>query len=353
MRQPVPACIAALLLIGATAATAAPSSPPPDTFYAEARTTALNAGVRSRAAELLDNSLARPSAPAIIARLRDARSDPAFSPVEQDALIHAYLSELRELSPEAVPREVLEWIRDLRPRAVMGHEEGRHHPVPVFNIAAEAQGLLNQWAWQDGHDAVAGPNRLAVERLTAVLAETPQHEPRARGMRRGLQRLTRPELDRLAAACAATPSGCGTARADIELARGHSGWLVSWLAVAAPSDALPRLREVRRSWSREAAHALILSAVSHPDPGVAGWAISDISRYLPKDAEFRRDWGARLVDLLGDEQKGSAAALQLARIDTEDWIEAAAARPLGDLARQRLSLIAEAEALLGAEAEDR
>lgn len=315
----------------------------------EARSLAASPAVDRAIESLLQLTLAGADAPGLIDAIDRLRRDEALTPPERDAVLYGYVRRLRGFPPGTVPGAVLDRLAGAAPLAVTGHEEGPHHAVPLFNVAAAARGLANEWAWRRGHAAIAGPDPIALSTLAEELAGSTLDQPRFRGMRLAIERLPATRLDELSRLCAAHPAGCGIARADIELARGNVAWLKRWVAVASPENLTPRLQALRRRMPPSDATAIMQAALRHPDAGVVARAMSDITSHLPKEASARKAWGIRLVDLLDEPDLGAAAALQLARLGSEDWLEAALSRPLGEKALRRIELLAELENALQAQ----
>lgn len=314
----------------------------------EARLLAASPSVERATEALLEQTLEGADAGRLIAAMERIRTDRTLSAVQRDAILHGYVERLREYSPGLAPMAVLDWLSRARPLAVTGHEEGSHHGVAVFNVASAARGLANQWAWQRGHDEIERSKIPFPPTLGEELGRTPAGTPRIRGMRYAISRLPIEKLDALAAHCAVMLGGCGEVRADIELARGNLRWLKPWLKNAAPAAVTPRLRRLHHFLPAHEAEELLKTALSHPDKGVAAWAMSDLTARMPKDGSLRRKWGSHLVSLLDDPDLGAAAALQLARMDSVDWLEAASVQTLGADARRRLELLAELESAVQA-----
>lgn len=337
-RLALTSCLLAVL----PAAIPALSAAEPTRVSPETRWTARTAAVEARIESLLDTSLS--DAGKVPSKIEELRVDPELSPAERDAVLHGYLERLRGFPPGTVSSGVLKRLAAMPPLAVTGHEEGPHHLVALFNLAAAARGLANEWAWREGFRQVTAAGDDAA--IAGGFASLPADSPKYRGMYAALEELPGYRLDELALECATMPLGCGPARAGIELARGNVDWLESWITAAHASELAPKLPDLRRQLPREAADALMRAALRHRDEGIAAWAMSDLTDHLPKSRQSRRQWGAQLVGLLDDPSLGGAAALQLARMDSEDWLQAAASRPLGEAGRRRLELLAEMESVL-------
>lgn len=297
---------------------------------------------------LIGETLQTKRAPDLLSRLSALYQDRTTPAIEREAILHEYLQRLRALPPGSLSPQVLDWFQTLPPLVLTGHEEGPHHPVPLFNLAAAAAGLSNQWAWQRGHDLIVGPAAMATARSVQAMTLAEHDSPGTRGMRAAIAMLPVERLDDLAFGCAATAGGCGHLRPDIELARGNLEWLETWMATAPAGSVMPRLRQARRHLPPQAAERLMTTAVSHTDAGVAAWALSDITSHLPKAADAREAWGQTLLALLGDDRLGAAAALQLARIHPPDWLLEAAAGEPDERIRRRLELVAEMDYALQA-----
>ncbi|NBD95049.1 MAG: hypothetical protein GVY11_01030 [Gammaproteobacteria bacterium] len=336
-------------LLAAPSAFAGATPGDPHWVGADAVRLAASPAVADSAHDLLERTLAGADADALIALIERIRLDTALVPVERDAVLFRYIERLREHPPGSAPQRVLDWLADADPLAVTGHDEGPHHAVPVFNLAGAARGLANEWAWRRGRAVVAGSSPLPLPELARHLGAIPAEGPHLRGMRFAVERLPPATLDRLAVHCAATPGGCGRARADIELARGNAGWLRNWLTTADAAEVTPLLQRARRHLGASDARLLMKAALQHPAPAVAAWAMSDLTTNLPKDEARQREWGSRLLDFLDHRHLGGAAALQLARMDADAWLAAASARSLGERGRRRLELLADMNAELEAE----
>lgn len=340
--RPWPALVGCLLIIWTSSTTAQWSGDPvwvePDT-----RAQVASPAVDRRADALLERTLSGADTRSLVAEITDIRNDSSLLQSERDAVLFSYIERLREFSPASAPEALLDWLADVTPLAVTAHEEGAHYPVALFNVAAAARGLANEWAWRSGHETVAGRETLPLSTLADKLGRNPPGGPEYRGTRYAIQRMPVERLDALALQCAAALDGCGGARPDIELARGNVDWLQDWLTAASAQDVIPRLRQARSQLPHERATDLIRTALEHKDPGIAAWAMSDLTAHLPKDVAARLEWGRRLLDLLDDPDLGGAAALQLARMGGDDWLEAAATKTLTEGGLRRLELLAELE----------
>ncbi len=340
---PWPALAGCLLVIWSNAAMAQrPDSPvwvEPD-----ARAEAASPAVERRANALLERTLSGADARALVAEINKIRGDASLISAERDAVLFGYIERLRDFPPGTAPEPLLDWLADTQPLAVTAHEEGTHYHVALFNVAAAAHGLANEWAWRRGHEAVAGHDALPLSTLADKLGKNTSGGPEYRGMRYAIRKMPVERLDVLALHCAVDLDGCGEARADLELARGNLDWLQHWLMAASARDVIPRLRQARTQLPPGGASKVIRTALEHRDPGVVAWAMSDLTAHLPKGRAARQQWGSRLLDLLDDPDLGGAAALQLARMDGNDWLEAAATKTLTGDGRRRLELLAELEA---------
>lgn len=324
----------------------APAQRPNDPVWVEPDARALTGSpaIERSADALLERTLSGAGTHALAAEMSEIRGNASLSPAERDAVLFNYIERLRDFPPGTAPEALLEWLAGVPPLAVTAHEEGAHHPVALFDVATAARGLANEWAWRRGHEAVAGHNALAPSTLADQLTQGTPDSPEYRGMRYAIQRMPVERLDALALHCASGLDGCGDVRADIELARGNLDWLQHWLQTASARVVMPRLKHARAMLPPAKASELSRAALEHPDAGIAAWAMSDLTAHLPKDRAVRQQWGSRLLDLLDDPDLGGAAALQLARMDGGDWLEAATTKTLTEHGRRRLELLAELEA---------
>jgi hypothetical protein len=299
--------------------------------------------VHDAAQRLLARALQPAADEDLLPALEALAADRTLPAAERDAVLLRFIDLLRTRPPGTVSTRVLDWLSSRPAAALTGHEEGPHHAVALFNVRAAALGLRNQWQWQTGYRASADRDGPAPAQLlsTASAADVAW----LRGARAGLREAAPARLDALHRTCTATPGtdGCAALHPDVQLARRDIEWLEAWLRTAAPASATPRLRQARERWPSEAADRLMQGALEHPAPEVAAWALSDLTAHLPADGAVREDWGRQLIALLDDPQLGGAAALQLVRMPSGDWLERAAAAQPSEAARKRLELMARLE----------
>lgn len=81
----------------------------------------------------------------LLGALSSIRSDPDLPDPAKDYLVYRFTIGLGELEAGAVGPEVIGWLSAYQPAALVAHDEHPRYAVPLFNVRAAAQGVVNGW----------------------------------------------------------------------------------------------------------------------------------------------------------------------------------------------------------------
>jgi hypothetical protein len=290
--------------------------------------------VRSRAAGLIGLG----SAPDLPARLADVGADPALDPVGRDAVLYAYLQLLRQQPPQRQSDAALAWLSVYPAQATVLHAESASARVPLFDVAARAQGLANEKRHRllleavatqapavvlDRHGTTgAGPDPTAIAAAVADLPAAQRAAWRAAVAER-------PDL-----ADGALGLFVALADRDIDLAQQR-------LLRADPALASAGLKRAASTLDGVDAVRLCSAAAAHPDPGVRALAIALGTRAAQASVALLPAWQDGLRTALADPDAGAAAALHLARLLDDAGFAALKASAGSDPVLQRRMLLIE------------
>lgn len=269
--------------------------------------------VRARAAELVRASAATPAAADLHLALAAVRDDPALAPAARDAVLYGYIHGLRAQPLAMIPDAALDWLADYQAQAVRLHEESAVVRVPLFDVAAAAQGLRHEkryrlarahWLAADPRDY--GP--MIAEYLAA------QDRPWRGGVESAVSELSGPALSRLSELLDDDPALSLTPLAmRVHLAGGDVQGLRTSIVRADPAVASEALRRASERLAGQDAFAVAETLLGHADAGVRGLAIAIASEHAEREPALRTAWQQRLLVLLRDSADAAAVALQLAR----------------------------------------
>ncbi len=288
--------------------------------------TAAPIALHSRALLLETRSPAR--AEALLQALSEVARHPELDAHARDALLFDYLQGLRELPRRQVPEAVLDWLASYPVQSWRRHEESATAMEPEFAINAGAEGLKQQWRFQDGQEtlrsALSGDPTPVLKRYLKLSPG----DPLRTGMESMPERLAEPALRRLAAAIDAGPPVLSGSLLNgmVRLRLGDLDGLARLLSLADPIVIAGVLRPADAHLPPAAALQFARMALAHPDPGTQGLALAVAGRVLAGRPGPHPDWSSELVALLSDPDLGAAAALQLARTLDGEQVEALAER---------------------------
>lgn len=273
------------------------------------------ADVRDQARRLLE--LGDESPAAVLDGLDRLYADADVHPADRDAAVMAYLKLLRVGPPERIPAAVLERLSAYQPLAVRVHDESATATVPLFDIAASAQGLRNELRFRKSAERL-----LTTEpaRYAAVLKVLAGDDPAERnGLHWAVSVLPDERLSALADALGQVQGDGDESLALLVMLARDDVEALSSAVTRAPAAAATQLL-LRLDGG--AGHALSLtvaeSALAHPDPGVRAQAVAVGSRVAQGHPGSSQRWRERLRALLIDPDIGAAAALHLSRVMTAE-----------------------------------
>ncbi|MGE3730525.1 MAG: hypothetical protein AB7F83_08250 [Lysobacterales bacterium] len=232
----------------------------------------------------------------------------------REAAIAQFLAQLATLEPGAVPPEALAYLRGWQSRTLVAHEEDAAVGAPLFNIAAQTQGLENRWRRKQA-EANA---RFSLQHDLAALQQqwSADPDPAARaGMVDALSGAAPDRLRALATTATATKSAAGD--------KGSTALAVA--AAIALGDRRPMLDALEHASETEL--PALLRALARLDAGRPSFVLlRQQSGVWPKSSTALaislwspqwlgdRDAESWLIGQLSDPELGAAAALALARI---------------------------------------
>ncbi len=298
--------------------------------------------VRQHSQMLLEHSTSGAAAADQVRKLERVARGPALSASQRDAVFYEYVRRLRQEPPDSVPPAVMAWLQAYQPQAVTRHPESASYLVALFDVAAAASGLANQWQFQAAADALADTKPTALPALLDTYRPEPT-DPWSNGIRWALPALPPKRLDWLAQALTES-SPQPHLLAYVHLARQSAADLLAVLPALSGPQTSALLQAAIRQWPAQAQLALMQQTLEHADSGVAALAMAQMTDLVAGNDQAKLTWGEQLLGLLDDEVLGANAALQLARMPEVNWLEQGGANlELSERARQRLELMAELE----------
>lgn len=278
--------------------------------------------------------------------LQQRAADPQRSPLERDALVHAYAMALRQLSPAQVDPGSMVWLTQYSTQSWRHHEESASYLVPSFDVAAAIAGTRNEWAYQDG--MAAAHTRPALEakmKLNAYLNGSPAYRHGFEHQMRQLDSTQRQSWRQLVAGYPAlAPS---LLAGELLLDDAQVDPIASWLMQAGAADGLALLRQARQRFDREVVSAFFfeLCRTLLARGADATQCLSQAPMPLTAADPLIQSWQELLLPLLGERELGAGAAQILARmlangqLSAEQFTQWQQSHDDG-LTQQRLQLIA-------------
>ena len=84
----------------------------------------------------------------LLSVLSELKSDPDLPDPARDYVVYKFTLGLGDMEADAVSRAVIGWLSDYRSVTLVAHEDHPRHAVPLFNVRAAAQGVVNAWERQ-------------------------------------------------------------------------------------------------------------------------------------------------------------------------------------------------------------
>ena len=330
---------ALLTLLAARPLWAQAAFPEPNWSAPAAQSAASQTDLNAHLAPLFDQArLGRDAA--LLDRLQAVAADERLPVPARERILFDFAQGLGELPPGSVGPDVLDYLRGYRPRTLVPHPDNDRVGTPLYNVGAAAAGSLNAWRRQSGY---------AVGRsLLADLAPNPTEQflaefdrasgPARLGLADALPLADGQQLAAIAAlSLAAVPERpeLGPVAVRATLLLGDPEPLQRALAATTGPQLAELMAEAGAQLDEPGRIDLLLGLLDTAAPATAALAAGT----LAPDLLHRPEVADRLFQLLGDRERGSAAALVLsdsARPDLHDRLRELAA---GDgLAARRAAL---------------
>lgn len=248
------------------------------------------------------------SVPDAINLVHGLMTDPEMSMVQKEAVLHRLTQHMRHSTPSVGDKAVMLELTAYQSQVQTQHHDDARFTQPAFNIAASAQGALNEWRFQEirgqinstdiiqlWNHADAGDRQLLLSalRTSSIDQET---------LNTAMQHTdTHPQL------AAASALGAADADSAIQIASTASANAALDIVKSAISD---------NSQFSENSRLDILEAASlNPNPVVSGLALNELANRQPEPQTLQR-----LIDQLPDPVKGASAAMTLARLLSADQL---------------------------------
>lgn len=277
-----------------------------------------DSAVRRQAIDLLGAAKTNTS-DVMIARMRGVAEDATLDPIQRDATLYDFVRRLRDSPPWTVEKTVLSWLKQYTPQALRPHEKSPAHMIPLFDVAAAATGLHNQWLFESAAIRIRSADSSTLTELLEHFAEQPDGA-HANGLRAALPQLPGAMLDQLAGACHGHPLLEDRLLPHIDIARGRVEEVSARIAVSDVEQASELLLGANRWLDPADALAVQRAALHHPLPEVKALAMTQLTEQVTTRPELQREWATELLALVSDPELGGAASLQLTRLPEHLWL---------------------------------
>jgi hypothetical protein len=229
----------------------------------------------------------------------------------RESVLHDFVQDLRGMPPRSIAPEVMDFLHAYETKVLVAHDDHPRVEVPMFNIRSAAAGVENTWKRQEA--AFEGAGLLSQDPVRLIDAYLAGNDPAIRrGLLDSLSVATPGQLEAICflalAALEDEPAMAGLAgraallntdaRALEQLVRNGSGPAISHI-LRRSTEVLTDRQLIR----------LLDTAVQEGTSETASIAIAVLApalAHLPNHAQA-------LIDLLGDPELGSSAALALAK----------------------------------------
>ena len=246
----------------------------------------------------------------LLALLGSTAADETLPLELREKVLFDYVQHLRSQPPRAADSRVMAFLGSYAPRILVPHEDHPGASVPRFNIRAAAAGVEHSWRRQEA--SYAGAVLLGRDPALLVQAFRLHADPPVRrGLLDALDSASAGALEaiafialdhiehepQLAELVGKATSRTGDTRALEQLLRTSDGTAIPGI-----------LRTARETLDEGQLATLLEVAITEASPGIAALAIAELTPAVTQRADTR----AQLLQLLGDPERGSAAALALA-----------------------------------------
>ena len=268
---------------------------------------------------LLDLSVAGSTAD-VLALLQDTTQRGDWPAPARDAAVYGFAQDLRSLPRSAVPGEVLTWLGAYQPLTMVPHEDHAGGWVPLFNVRAVAVGVENDWRRQDA--VLEGLALIATQPRSLVDAWLLDPDPASRmGYSQALEQARPAQLQEVGKHARRQLQ----AHPELTALAGQAALLSDDLeslgevfALGGGAELAPLMRQCAARLAPAASATLLDSTLAMAPQTNAALAIAELAPAaagLPSTQQL-------LLDHLGDRQLGATAALALARVASDESVEA-------------------------------
>ena len=251
--------------------------------------------------------------------LREIELEPDWPAPARERVIYEYVNELRKETPRIVGEEVIAYLTGYQSSVLVPHEDHPRAAVPMFNIRAAANGVVNEWSRQEA--AFEGATLVATNPGQLLRAyENEKEFPRRRGLLDALDSASQAQLVAVSQAVlpeiSLKPELIAVAhRAAIRSKDIHA--LTELAENGRGADMHRVFRDSAELFSIEQNQSLLEAALRNPSRETASLAIAQFSAALKGNAATEQ----LLIQLLDDPKLGSSAALALALAPSEQALE--------------------------------
>ena len=264
--------------------------------------------------------------------------DSDLSEPAREKILRDYAYQLRDLLPDAVVLGTLQSLAAYPSLVLVAHPESRGQKLlPLFDVAGAAEGTINQWLHESARARTAAELEQGDISFLQGLTEKAHYQQiagTADAVRVASFSSVQLLLDSLPGLLAKSPK-----MTPIVLAAAYRLQDESLLRLAIehgddPSDAINRLLDFLPA---EQAGRVLFELAEDTDSKLAGLAITALARYA-NSIDGVNDF---LISMIGDRERGAAAALALAQIASPEVLDALVAvlrKPADLLSQSRAAL---------------
>jgi len=240
-------------------------------------------------------------------------TDTQMQTVQREAILLRLTQHLRTIKPSTANRAVMLELTQYQSQILTQHHDDPRHTQAAFNIAASAQGALNEWQFQDINDSLNSRNITQ----TWDVANDQQQGYILSGLRNGyLDQAIANDIHNMLMQQQQNYPDLAMASA---LSVNDLPTMLSQAANVSTASALSLLKNIASTESllNLADQLDLLQAISqHPDPVISGLAMQALAQQ-----SSNTEMTERLIAQLSDPLKGANAAMTLAQIMTDQQIQ--------------------------------
>ncbi len=279
------------------------------------------------------NWLSFASVPDAINLLHGLMTDPSINITQKEAVLHQLTHHLRTSPPDAANKAVMLELTGYQSQVQAQHHDDSRFNRPAFNIAASAQGALNEWRYQeirgqlDNIDVIQlWDNAGTVDRRLLLSAL------RTSSVDQGMLTNTMQHIHSHPQLAAASILGAKDATAAVELINRTSDDTTAVAALEIVKTSI----SANNVFSENGVLDILEAGSQHSDPVISGLAMSALAKRQPEQQHLQR-----LVEQLSDPLTGASAAMTLAGLLNSEQLSKlqATSNPDDRMLQARIKLI--------------